>query len=165
MRQSRCDALSNPARLSRPEPLRSPRPIRQHRRLTRTHHRRSRYPAQTRLLPRGTTRRRAATPRNLSDPSPRDFSPRRGCIWAPAWSLCLLSLSRWGFSSRNIGFRCIPTPPWLLRLPQHKLSGLALTVRPIDANDPHPYPAARPCRPAHRPCGGVRLPRIGGHLC
>ena len=37
--------------------------------------------------------RRAATPGNLSDPdSPRDFSPRRGCIWAPALVLALAIL-------------------------------------------------------------------------
>jgi len=77
----------------------------------------------------------------------------------------LQSSSRWGFSSRNIGFRCIPTPPWLLRLPRHKPSGLALTVRPNDANDldldpiqlrslvGHAAERVRDCRPACRQKG------------
>ena len=73
----------------------------------------------------------------------------------------LQSSSRWGFSSRNIGFRCIPPPPWLLRLPRHKPSGLALTARPNDAKT-FTHPAAWPPHPAaqpRRPCGGER-PRL-----
>src|SRR5262249_22286934 len=91
----------------------------------------------------------------------RTFPPGAVAFGRLGYCSRLPSSSRWGFSSRNIGFRCIPTPPWLLRLPHHKLSGLALTVHPNDANDLHSHPAARPCRPAHRPCDGEHRRLLG----